>query len=132
MKRHHAEVARFIVVGTAAAAVHLLIVMMLVTWLRWQPLGANLCGWLVAFWVSFFGHYGWTFRGSALGVSASARRFFVLSAGGFAVNEALYAAALRWSALRFDWLLACVLVFMAVLTFVASRLWAFRGSGGRA
>jgi putative flippase GtrA len=128
VRRHHGQVARFVVVGTLAAAVHLLVVMALVRWLGWVPLAANLAGWLVAFWVSFFGHYGWTFRGTTLVVAASAKRFFVLSASGFLVNEALYATALRWSGLRFDLLLAGVLIVMAVLTFVASRLWAFRGS----
>ena len=128
LRRHGGQLARFVVVGAMAAAVHLLVVMALVRWLGWLPLAANPCGWLVAFWVSFVCHYGWTFKGSHLTAAASVKRFFVLSAGGFVVNEALYAAALRWSEFRFDGLLAAVLIVMAVLTFVASRLWAFPGS----
>lgn len=128
LRAHGAQVVRFVVVGAMAAAVHLLVVMGLVRWLGWLPLAANPGGWLVAFGVSFAGHYGWTFSGSHLSAAASARRFFVLSASGFVVNEALYAVALRWSAYRFDALLAAVLIVMAVLTFVASRLWAFPGS----
>lgn len=125
---HSGQVARFVVVGAMAAAVHLLVVMALVRWFGWLPLAANPGGWLVAFGVSFAGHYGWTFRGNNLTAAASAKRFFVLSAGGFVVNEALYAVALRWSEYRFDALLTAVLIVMAVLTFVASRLWAFPDS----
>jgi putative flippase GtrA len=133
MKHHLGQAGRFVVVGTVAAAVHLLVVKVLVQWLGLMPLVANLGGWMVAFWASFLGHYRWTFKGgsqgTALAPATSAKRFFLVSAVGFVVNEALYAAALRWSAWRFDWLLAGVLIVMALLTFLASRLWAFRGSG---
>ena len=122
------QLARFIVVGTGSAAVHLGIVAMLVRLAGWVPLVANLAGWMVAFWVSFIGHYGWTFRGTVLTKRASAQRFVLLSASGFLLNEGLYAMTLRWTAQRFDVLLAFVLVVTAVATFVASRLWAFRAS----
>jgi putative flippase GtrA len=122
------QLRRFIVVGCAAALVHLLIVTALVRLVGWPPLVANIAGWLVAFWVSFIGHYGWTFQGTVLTASTSARRFLLLSASGFLVNEGLYAAALHWSRHRFDLLLVCVLLVTAVLTFVASRLWAFEGT----
>lgn len=129
MKQRHGQVFRFVVVGTAAAVVHLLVVTALVRLLGWQPLLANVAGWLLAFWVSFIGHYGWTFHGTVLTATASAKRFLVLSAGGFLANECLYAMALRWSTQRFDLLLVGVLLVTAVLTFLASRFWAFQGSG---
>ena len=122
------QLLRFIVIGTAAAAVHLAVVTLLVRLGGLRPLLANVAGWAVAFWVSFMGHYGWTFRGTVLTRNASARRFVLLSGAGFAVNESLYALALDTSTLRFDVLLALVLLATAVITFVASRWWAFRGS----
>ena len=128
MKHGSRQLLRVIVVGTAAATVHLAIVTALVRLAGWPPLIANVAGWLLAFWVSFIGHFGWTFRGTVLTASASARRFLVLSAAGFLVNESMYALALRWSAHRFDLLLGLVLLVTAVLTFLASRLWAFQGS----
>lgn len=129
MTRHRRQVIRFVVVGCAAAAVHLSVVTVLVRLAGAAPLAANVAGWALAFWVSFIGHYGWTFRGTVLTRSVAARRFVLLSATGFAVNEGLYALALHWSALRFDLLLVVVLLVTAVLTFLASRVWAFQGSG---
>ena len=53
-------------------------------------------------------------------------RFFLLSAAGFAVNELAYVLALRFVPWRYDVLLACVLVGVAIGTFVFSKLWAFK------
>ena len=44
----------FIAVGSAAAAVHLATVVVLVRWGGWSPPAANVLGWLVAFVCSFF------------------------------------------------------------------------------
>ena len=57
--------------------------------------------------------------------AACDRRFFAISAGGFAVNESAYALLLHWTTLRYDLLLAAVLVGVAGLTYVLSRHWAF-------
>ena len=102
----------FIVVGCAAAAVHWTVATACVAWAGLAPLWANVLGWLVA-----CGH------GNPLG--AAARRFFAISAGGFAVNESAYALLLHWTTLRYDLLLAAVLVGVAGLTYVLSRHWAF-------
>jgi len=42
------------------------------------------------------------------------------------VNEISYAWLLRRTALRYDVLLALILIVIAVLTFLLSRFWAFR------
>lgn len=90
------------------------------------PLVANLAGWLVAFTVSFSGHYHLTFRYQKSSLWPAATRFFVVSAIGFGINEASYAWLLHATTMRYDVLLLLVLVGVAVLTFVLSRLWAFR------
>lgn len=89
---------------------------------------ANVAAWLVAFCVSFSGHYRWTFgeQGAPLGLAAL--RFFAVSAGGFALNEAVYAALLRWSHVRYDAVLAGVLVGVAGGTYLLGRHWAFKGT----
>lgn len=117
---------RFIVIGCAAAAVHLAVVRWLVgaQWL--QPAAANVLGWLVAFIVSFSGHFYWTFAQQGTMLRQALPRFFLLSAAGFAVNELAYVLALRFVPWRYDVLLACVLVGVAVGTFVFSKLWAFK------
>jgi len=118
-------VAWFIVVGCAAAAVHWTVATACVAWAGLAPLWANVLGWLVAFGVSFGGHHHFSFRGHGNPLGAAARRFFAISAGGFAVNESAYALLLHWTTLRYDLLLAAVLVGVAGLTYVLSRHWAF-------
>ena len=54
--------------------------------------------------------------------------FFLVSALGFAVNEAAYATLLRLTAIRYDVLLALVLIGIAGMTFILGRCWAFRRS----
>jgi len=45
---------------------------------------------------------------------------------GFGVNELAYAYLLHATAVRYDLLLAMILVALAVLTFILGRFWAFR------
>jgi putative flippase GtrA len=90
---------------------------------------ANGVGWLVAFGVSFTGHHRWTFRHQAAPLARAAPKFFLVSAGGFLLNQLAYAAALRWSGVRYDIALAAVLVLVAGLTYLISRFWAFASPG---
>lgn len=116
----------FIAVGCAAAAVHLATVVALVRWGGWSPPVANVLGWLTAFVCSFFGHHFTTFSDAQAPMGRAARRFFAVSALGFAVNQAAYVLLLRWSGLRYDLALALVLVGVAVVTYLLGRRWAFR------
>ncbi|MBX6965729.1 GtrA family protein [Alcaligenes faecalis] len=109
-----------------AAFTHWGIVIALVQTLSLSPLLANLFGWLIAFLVSFGGHYWLTFRSQNARFLPALARFFLVSAAGFAVNEASYAFLLNHSGLRYDLLLGLILIGLAVLTFLAGRLWAFR------
>lgn len=119
------QIGWFIAVGCAAAFVHWCVVVGLVDRRGWHPLAANVLGWLVAFVVSFAGHHRLTFRDRAAPLWASARRFFLVSACGFGVNEAVYACMLVWSGQRYDLVLAGVLLIVAGLTYLLSRHWAF-------
>ena len=116
----------FIAVGSAAAAVHLATVVVLVRWGGWSPPAANVLGWLVAFVCSFFGHHLTTFSDAQAPMARAARRFFAVSALGFAANQAAYVLLLRLSGLRYDLALAMVLVGIAILTYLLGRRWAFR------
>lgn len=115
----------FILVGTSAAGVHLLVVKLLVEGLALAPLLANVAGWAVAFWVSFAGHRWLTFGQSNAPFWPSLLKFATLSWSGFVANEACYALALRWWPQHYDLVLAAVLVLIAVGTYVLSRWWAF-------
>ena len=118
--------ARFVVVGCTAAAVHWSVVRLAVGATGMAPLLANLLGWMVAFGVSFGGHYRLTFSGSGAALGPAARRFLLISFSGFVLNQAAYALALKLSSQNYALLLAAVLVGVAVLTYVLSRWWAFR------
>ena len=119
---------RFIAIGGSAAVVHLAVVRLVVD-ARWLvPAWANVLGWLVAFAVSFSGHFYWTFARQGTSLVQALPRFFLLSAAGFAINQAAYVLALRFVPWRYDVLLACVLVAVAVCTYVFSKLWAFKAS----
>lgn len=120
------QIGWFIAVGCAAAATHWGVAVGCVELLGMRPLAANAAGWLVAFIVSFTGHYRLTFRHLASHWTIAARRFFLISACGFLFNEVSYALLLHTTRLRYDILLALILLGLAVLTFLASRLWAFR------
>jgi len=119
------RIAIFIAVGASAAAVHLAVVVTLVEAGIAPPLLANVGGWLVAFCVSFAGQHRLTFRDRSAPMLRAARRFFAISAAGFATNEAAYGLLLHVSAIRYDVALAIVLVVVAVMTYVLSSRWAF-------
>lgn len=126
MKKIVGQVAWFVMVGCAAAATHWLVVVLTVSGLNMPPLLANIAGWLVAFVVSFAGHYTLTFRHQKAPLGQALRRFFLVSAAGFGINEAAYALLLKTTSLRYDILLALILVGIAVMTFFLGRLWAFK------
>jgi len=122
------RIAWFVAVGCTAAGVHLAMVMLLVSQLAWRPLAANVVAWMVAFCVSFSGHWHLTFPRSGAPLARAALRFLLVSLTGFAINEAMYAVLLhiagtRWYAV----ILFFVLLAVAVMTWLLSSRWAFRG-----
>jgi putative flippase GtrA len=118
----------FLAVGCTAAAVHFGVVLALVARAGVAPLWANLLGWAVSFGVSFTGHQRLTFAAEGAPLTRSARRFFLVSALGFGVNEAAYALLLGFSGLGYQAALAVVLCGVAVFTYWAGRHWAFLGN----
>ena len=127
-KQLAAQIGWFVIVGCAAAATHWGVAVSCVSLAGLAPLVANIAGWLVAFCVSFTGHYQLTFRHQQAPLERAVVRFFLVSALGFAVNEAAYATLLRLTTVRYDVLLALVLIGIAGMTFILGRYWAFRHS----
>lgn len=126
MRKILSQLSWFVVVGCAAAATHWVVVVAVVSLASLAPLAANVIGWLVAFVVSFSGHYQLTFRYQRAPMLRAALRFFLVSALGFCVNEASYAWLLHATTIRYDVLLAAILIAIAALTFILGRFWAFR------
>jgi putative flippase GtrA len=114
----------FLVVGAAAAAVHMAVFLMTAPYL-W-PEVANAVGFCVAFVVSFVGHRWLSFNDADTTLWQSLRRFSVTALAGFAANEVMFVALLRGLNLP-DWVaLFLALVFASAQTFLLSRFWAFR------
>lgn len=124
------RVLRFGIVGLTAAAVHYWVVIALVELLHIAPLQANAGGFIVAFWVSYFGHRHWTFSDAvathAQGAHPSFLRFLLVAVLGFCMNELLFYLLLRYAGWPYYLALAVVVFTVAVMTYVLSRLWAFR------
>ena len=116
---------RFGLVGALATLVHMLIGVTLIH-SGWPALAANPVSFVIAFVVSFMGHYGFSFSDQEADIVTSLKRFSIVACGGFIANEALL-AVLVWSG-GVPQILA--LVFStgtaAVGSFFASRNWAFQ------
>ncbi|BEV73696.1 MULTISPECIES: GtrA family protein [unclassified Paludibacterium] len=116
----------FGVVGISALIVHFVVVTVFLTPLGLAPLLANIVGFLVAFQVSYWGHRQLTFGQVSVPHHQALPRFFGIACLSFAVNESLYALLLRYTPLDYRVALLIVLFTVAALTFVLSKLWAFR------
>jgi putative flippase GtrA len=119
------RVAWFLVVGGVASMVHWGVVVAMVEGTGARPLPANVVGWLVAVGVSFLGHHRLSFRGHPAPAAAAARRFVVVSACGFMLNQGAYAVLLATSGLSYALLLGLVLAGVALASYAASRWWVF-------
>lgn len=117
---------RFLIIGGLAFTVHFLFVKQCVGFWNIHPLLANVLAFCLAFQVSYWGHYKWTFEASHLPYKETLFRFLVVACTGFLLNETLYAMLLQMTALSYDISLVLVLIITAVLTFVFSKFWAFR------
>lgn len=128
-RANQGRIAWFLLVGCGAAAIHWTVVVGLVSHGAWQPLTANVVGWLTAFLFSFAGHHRLTFRDRRVLLRTAAPRFFAISAGGFALNESAYALLLGFGlASSYQWVLLAVLIGVAGVTYLLSRHWAFLGN----
>jgi putative flippase GtrA len=117
----------FLIVGGSAAAVHLGVVALLVEQFSCKPTVANVAGFLIAFFVSFCGHYFLTFRDLQARLWRAVQRFFAIAVLGFVINQITYMTLLVWIDSRlYLAALVCVLVGVALLTFVLSKRWGFR------
>lgn len=116
---------RFAVVGGAATAVHYMTALGLVAAFGWSPRWANLGGFLVAFAVSFLGQWKWTFGAEKAPGRRALPAYFVVAVSAFLLNALLFELLLRFTPLPYYVSLAIVLGAVALLTFIASRRWAF-------
>ena len=120
------QLIQFVLVGGAAAATHLAVVGLLVTFAGLAPLHANVLAFLIAFVVSYNGHALLTFSAAQAKGWPVVARFFAVACLAFVANELLYYIALNWLHWHYFWSLAVVLVLVAAGTFVLGKFWAFK------
>lgn len=118
------ELGAFTAVGTAATGVQLGVVAAGVPF-GLSPLGANALGFCASLAVGFAGHARWSFPIERRSFGPALRRFAALSLLSFALNEACYAGALRWTTLDYRVALFAVIVSLAAVQLLASKHWVF-------
>ncbi len=116
---------RFGFVGAVATLVHLTVGS---TWiaLNVNPLWANLWAFMTALLVSFLGHQFFTFRGHGRPIRSTAMRFFSVAVLGFVVNELILLTLTKLLQISPTLSLIISTLSVAIMTFILSRLWAFR------
>jgi putative flippase GtrA len=123
---------KFGVVGALATATHVSLYVLLVEWPELDPLTSNFLAFCVALLVTFLGNYHWTFAEEVRsGKLKRLRSFLKLSLAaltGLALNSAI--VVLIVDILRLEYLLAIpfMVTLVPVVTFLITRLWAFRPS----
>lgn len=119
------QIIKFGVVGVTAMAVHFVVVVTLV-YVSNHPLLANFVGFLIAFQISFAGHSLWTFQLTGKNNKDHKTRFFTVAVLGFLINELGYFLLLNILHIDYRVALLFVLLVVSALTFILSKLWAFR------
>lgn len=118
------RVVLFGLVGITASVVHFLLAAALFSHLSINLFLANVFGFLLAFSVSYLGHYYLTFRSRQVHRTA-VRRFMMTALTGFAVNN-LCLGLLTWViGYESQWSLAAAILVAAAAVYVLSGRWAF-------
>ena len=120
------QIIKFGIVGALGAITNLLVVVLLVEFLHWHPLTANIVGFLIAFNVSFWGHRYVTFTRTSRRLHQALPRFFFTSGTGFLLNESLFYLLLKYTVLPYFVSLFFILAVVACYTFLLGKFWAFK------
>jgi putative flippase GtrA len=119
------QIARFLTVGVAAAAVHFSVVVLLVQFFHYEPLIANVGGFLVSFQLSYWGHRLWTFSETEVLHRDAYPRLVAVQLFNFSINEALYYYFLSLH-LPYALALFIVLAILPVFTYMTNKFWVFQ------
>lgn len=127
LKTEAGAAGKFAIVGIAATLTHAGVSGVLLE-IGWLPaMLANLAGFVIAFGVSFSGHYYWSFshlRQHNAALKAMVR-FFLIAVSGFALNASVLALWLSFTPWPELLGLMIAIAIVPALTFVAARMWAF-------
>ncbi|MCV0428987.1 MAG: GtrA family protein [Roseibium sp.] len=127
LKTETAAAGKFAIIGVIATLTHAAVAAFLLETGVLTAFPANVCGFLVAFIVSFSGHYYWSFShlrrdGTAL---KSMRRFLVIAASGFVLNSTVLVMWLNLTPWPDLLGLLFSIAIVPAFSFLGARLWAF-------
>jgi putative flippase GtrA len=118
------QILRFCLVGLAAALLQMSVVILLVQTQLMLPLIANVCGFALAFQISYWGHRFWTFKVTDSLYGQSFLKLLLVQLLALITNELLFYLFLS-QGLPYPLALGIVLALMPVFTFIASKCWVF-------
>jgi putative flippase GtrA len=116
----------YVVIGSAAAFVHLSMVFILVNYAHFHALFANIFAFFTAFNVSYFGHKYLTFSQLHNQKTLRLPHFFMVATSACLINETLYFIVLQVTHLNYLIALILVLFLVSVYSFILSKYWACR------
>ncbi|MGH1461182.1 MAG: GtrA family protein [Neptuniibacter sp.] len=119
----HRQDIRFILIGGLATCMHFVVYSLLCSFLGFEPLRANILGYLAAVSISFFGNAYWSFRVGASKVRAL--RFIVVSLAGFSCNAFFVHIVTTTLHLSPNWAAIAIVGITPWFSYVLSSKWAF-------
>lgn len=123
---HSRSFSWFTLVGALAGVVHYSVAVGLESGTHISPAWANVCGFMLAFPVSYIGHRKFSFAWRKITHMQAFPRFLLVACGGFLENQFLLLSGLKLFAWPFWIILAIVMVVVAATTYSLSRFWAFK------
>jgi len=115
-------------VGLAATAVHVAVFSAVIELWNVEPMKANVIAFCIAFWVSFFGHFHWTFSAGGAGrrgMKGAGVRFFMTALTGFALNSLVVYAVEHVFHLPYVYATVGMIFLVPLILFIMSKYWAF-------
>ncbi len=123
-----ASFVRFAGIGVFATLVHGLTLNLLVLGVGLHPTLANVGAFLVAFSISYFGHYYFSFRSRQDHVAA-APKFFIAALIGLTLNTLTFAIIVNLLQLHYMIAFAAVIIILPPIMFLISRKFVFSSAG---
>jgi len=124
------QLMRFGIIGVLAALTHYAIAITLTN--KGIPAAwANLVAFVIAFWVSYFGHRYFSFDAGDVSHQQTLPRFIFVAVLGFILNESLLLLMLHFTSITIALGLPFIIILTAIFTFILSRQFAFDTSDTR-
>ena len=118
------QLMRFGVIGVIATVIHVAIALLLHHLIGVSPLWSNAIAFITAWMFSYVGNRVWTFESETRHTRAIPR-YFLVSCCGFALNQLIVFVTVSWWGWPFWLALACAVTIVPLISFTASRYWAY-------